>query len=399
MKKNSPKIALILLSAMTFLTNGDIYLSAPLLLSIGKDLNISIGSAALSVTSYMGAFAFFNLFFGPLGDRFGRSKILIFCSFGTSIFSCLCVFSSSITSLIILRAFNGAFAAGIMPVSVAIIGECFEDNKRQKAIASMIGIMILGGASASVIGGGLSFYLSWKSVYMIYGLGELVISFMLLFMLERQSGVVKKQNIVKMYTSVLKNKQVLYCLSLVGMSGVIVAGSFSFTGELIRGATGLNVFEIGIILSCFGIGGIVSSKISRYTDQLSIATLCIIAGVIGGVSIYSLSYTSLVPVFAIGLFLWGVAFVTIHSSYLSVAQDLIPGLRGTIMAMMSFSRLAGGTIGTLINKEVIELYRVNTIFIYDSILFCVFAVIAAKVLYSVKVMVGSDQSNTLILKG
>ncbi len=162
MKNKNSNTALLLLSAMTFLTNGDIYLSAPLLVSIGNDLNISISSAALTVTSYMGAFAFFNLFFGPIGDRFGRTKIIILCSFGTSIFSCLCFFVDSLPTLILFRAFNGGFAAGIMPVSVAIIGEIFEENQRQKAVASMIGIMILGGASASVIGGGLSFILSWK---------------------------------------------------------------------------------------------------------------------------------------------------------------------------------------------------------------------------------------------
>ncbi len=383
MKNKNSKTALLLLSAMTFLTNGDIYLSAPLLVSIGNDLNITVSSAALTVTSYMGAFAFFNLFFGPLGDRFGRTRIIILCSFGTSIFSCLCFFVDSLSTLVFFRAFNGGFAAGIMPVSVAIIGGIFEEKQRQKAVASMIGVMILGGASASVIGGGLSFILSWKSVYLIYGLAELFISFMLLFLLGRHSGSKKKLNVFKMYAEVLKNEMALYCLFLIGLSGLVVAGSFSFIGELIRGATGMNLFEIGVVLSCFGIGGIVSSKITRHTDRFPIVTLCIIAGLIGGFSIFSLSFTTSVPVFAVGLFLWGVTFVTIHSSYIAVAQNLIPELRGTIMALMSFSRLAGGTIGTLINKRVIELYQINYIFIYASILFCVFAIIAATVLNTI----------------
>ncbi len=383
MGKRNSKIALFLLSGMTFFTNGDIFLSAPLLVSIGNDLNITIASAALSVTTYMGAFAFFNLFIGPLGDRFGRTRIVILCSFGTSIFSCLCFFVDTLPSLLIFRAFNGAFAAGIMPVSVAIIGSVFDEDQRQKAVALMIGIMILGGASASVIGGGLSFFLSWKSVYLVYGLGELIISFMLLFMLERQKGASRQLNVFRMYSEVLKSKPALCCLFLIGLSGLIVAGSFSFTGELVRVATGLNLFEIGIVLSCFGIGGIVSSWISGYMDRFSIVTRCMIAGLTGGISIYCLSCTTSVPVFAIALFLWGVTFVSIHSSYISVAQDLLPELRGTVMALMSFSRLAGGTIGTLINKKVIELYQINYIFLYASVLFCIFAVLAAIVLHAI----------------
>jgi len=372
---------LYVLSAMCFLTNGDIYSSAPLLVSIGNDLQVSISSAALSVTSYMAAFGFFNLFFGTMGDRFGRTRIILLSSFGTSICSCLCVLAQTLPILILLRALNGAFAAGIMPISIAIIGEFFDDDsQRTKAIASMIGIMILGGASATFIGGSLSFFLSWKSVYLIYGLSELIISFFLILILEKENGTVKELNVIQMYTDVLNNKDVLACLLLVFMSGIIVFGSFSFSGELIRTATHLNLLKIGILLSFFGIGGIASSKIAKYIHSFRITTICLAAGAAGSISIYFLSFASMAAVFAAALFIWGMSFITIHSNYVSTAQNLIPELRGTVMAMLSFSMLAGGTVGTLINKKIIELYCINHIYIHTAVLFGVLAVLAAIIL-------------------
>jgi len=74
-KKSNQSKLLLLLSTMVFLTNGDIYSGAPLLIDIAGDLKIEVGSAALSVTSYMFAFGFFTIFLGPLGDRIGKTKI------------------------------------------------------------------------------------------------------------------------------------------------------------------------------------------------------------------------------------------------------------------------------------------------------------------------------------
>ncbi|WP_372715224.1 MFS transporter, partial [Ilyobacter sp.] len=63
---------LLILGSMAFLANGDNYAAAPLLINISKDLNLTVSTAAMSVTAYMLAFGVFTLLFGPLSDRFGK---------------------------------------------------------------------------------------------------------------------------------------------------------------------------------------------------------------------------------------------------------------------------------------------------------------------------------------
>lgn len=53
MNEKKASVTLLFLGFIGFLTNGDIYSSAPLLVEISSDLNISLSKAALSVTSYM----------------------------------------------------------------------------------------------------------------------------------------------------------------------------------------------------------------------------------------------------------------------------------------------------------------------------------------------------------
>ena len=81
MISNNPKKLLILLGSIAFLAQGDNYAAAPLIISIAEDLNLSIPSAALSITAYMLPFGIFTLFFGPLADRYGKAKILNIASF------------------------------------------------------------------------------------------------------------------------------------------------------------------------------------------------------------------------------------------------------------------------------------------------------------------------------
>jgi len=91
MESKQRNLVVILLGFMGFLTNGDMYSAAPMMINIAADLNISVSNATLSMTAYMFAFGLFTVILGPLGDRYGRKNILIISTLYTAIFSCLSV--------------------------------------------------------------------------------------------------------------------------------------------------------------------------------------------------------------------------------------------------------------------------------------------------------------------
>ncbi len=163
----------MLLGLMAFLANGDNYAAAPLLLNIAKDLNMNVETAAVSVTAYMLAFGAFTLLFGPLSDRFGKVKVINIAAIGTAVFSILGGFAFSLTSLVFFRAMNGAFAAGIFPVTMALGGQSFPDESRHKALGKVMGLMFLGGATATAwaapwptsdLGGWSISFTAWESL-------------------------------------------------------------------------------------------------------------------------------------------------------------------------------------------------------------------------------------------
>ncbi len=383
-QQKSNKI-LLLLGLIGFLANGDVYSAAPLLIKIAGDFNIQTSVAALSITSYMIAFGLFTVLIGPLGDRFGKSRIMLISSFGSAIFSCLCLFVSNINSLILIRFINGAFSAGLMPVSMAIIGEEFGEANRQTAIAKLMGMMTLGGASATIISGALAYFASWRMVYFIYGFAELLVAFLLLATLERQDGVLSKLNYFQVYRNVLTNNRVIWpVLTIVLLTGFSVFGSFAFSGELIKNAANADVWIIGLILAAFGAGGIAGSRLAMLIRPKLGNNICLIAGLIGAISLLAVSIVSNILWFVLAWFGFGISFIWLHSTMIMTAQSTRPGIRGTIMSLVSFGFFVGSGIGTLINRRFLEIVGVNFIFQVAAVIFLVLGLIALVTLNSIK---------------
>jgi len=369
MMEKKDRRMLLYLGLMGFFTNGDIYSGAPLIVKIAEDLSITVSSAALSVTAYMLTFGLFTLILGPMGDRYGKSKIMIISSFGTAIFSCLCIFANDIELLIFLRAINGALAAGNMPISMAIVGEKFQGEQLQGAVGKLMGWMLLGGAFATIIGGTISYIASWKGVYLAYGVAELIISFLLLSTLEPSKGTINNLNYFGIYGRVIGNGKLMSVVLLIIITGFTVFGSFTYTGELVSNHTDLNIISIGFVLAFFGIGGLVGSNVIERIRMKIANNVCIVAGILGSISLFQLSSATYYPLISLLLLAIGVMFVFVHSANLIMAQSIIPNMRGTAMALVSFGIFCGSGLGTLVNNRILEKSGVENIFISAAIIF------------------------------
>lgn len=366
-----------ILGLMAFLANGDNYAAAPLIINIAADLNLTVSVAAMSVTAYMIAFGVFTLLFGPLSDRFGKVKIINIAAIGTAIFSVLGAFSFNLPSLIFFRAMNGAFGAGIFPVTLALVGQSFDNQNRQKAIAKVMGLMFLGGATATIIGGALAYFGSWRLVYLAYGIAEFIIAMIMLKTLERDQPVVDQLNIFEAYKEPLSNFRFMRLVMTIFFVGFSVFGSFTYTGKLIQTATGYNLLVVGLILSLFGVGTVVGGRIAPNLRKKLKNGFLISAGVIGGVSLLTMALFNNVWLLSLALFGFGIAFIFLQSTLISTVQEKLPNRRGTAMSLASFNMFVGGAVGTSINAMVIETGSLATIYLSSAIIMLLVSMVAA----------------------
>lgn len=360
-----------LLGLMAFLANGDNYAAAPLLLNIAKDLNLSVETAAISVTAYMLSFGAFTLIFGPLSDRFGKAKVINIAAIGTAIFSILGGFAFNLTSLVFFRAVNGAFGAGIFPVTMALVGQSFDDSNRHKALGKVMGMMFLGAATATIVGGVLAYFGSWRLVYIVYGVGELILALLMLKLLEKDAPVVKKLNFVSAYKEPLTNYKFMRLVLTIFLVGFSVFGTFTYSGKLLQGITGYSVLGVGLILSLFGIGTVLGGRLAPKIKQKTGSSYFMIAGVIGFLAVLTLSISSNIYILSAGLFLFGLAFIFFQSALVATAQGMLPRMKGTAMSMASFNMFVGGAVGTSLNAKLISSYGISRIYLIAAILFLI----------------------------
>lgn len=355
------RTVVFLLGFLAFWANGDNYAVAPLLVNIASDLQLQISRASISVTAYMLSFGLFTILFGPLGDRFGRGRIIKIAAFGTAFFSVAGGFAFNLPSLITFRAFNGMFAAGIFPVTMALIGERFDAESRQDAIGSVMGMMFLGGATSILIGGVLAQFASWRIVYILYGIAELVLAFLILLKLPSEKGSAHI-HIIKTYGTALSNKGLLAVVGTIFFVGFAVFGTFSFSGHYVETVTGLPTVLTGLVLASFGAGTVIGGRKAGDIRKAFGRFFIPAAGVLGAAGLLLLAQFQHLGVIIPALFAFGLSFVFLQSTLVMTAQMKLPALRGTAMSLASLNMFLGGAIGTLVNGRIISLGTVSTIY-------------------------------------
>ena len=165
-ESNSFKKSVLLVSTFAaflvpFLTSA-VNLALP---SIGKELHANAISLGWVISSYILTSAIFLLPFGRLGDIIGRKKVFNIGILLFTLSTFLILFAHSIISLIILRIFQGFSSAMIFGTSMAILTSVFQPGERGRAIGINITATYLGLSLGPVIGGLLTHYLGWRSIF------------------------------------------------------------------------------------------------------------------------------------------------------------------------------------------------------------------------------------------
>ncbi|GGU62951.1 MFS transporter [Lentzea flava] len=135
--------------------------------SISTGLGASTADIQWMINAYSLALAGLLLTTGSLSDRFGRKKALLagLALFGAG--SAVAAYAGSSEALIAARGFMGVGAAMLMPGTLAVLMQLFDEKERPKAIGIWAAVTSLGFAAGPVIGGALIKNFWWGSVFLI----------------------------------------------------------------------------------------------------------------------------------------------------------------------------------------------------------------------------------------
>lgn len=136
----------------------------------------SLGKGALGPVFSAGLFGLMigALIFGPLADRIGRKKIIIFSTLTFGIGALVTAFVQDVNALFAIRFLTGLGLGGAMPNAIALTSE-FSPRRRR---ATMVMIMFVGFSIGAALGGLLAAALipqfGWRSAFIVGGVAPLI---------------------------------------------------------------------------------------------------------------------------------------------------------------------------------------------------------------------------------
>jgi DHA2 family multidrug resistance protein-like MFS transporter len=142
-----------------------LYLALP---QISADLNPSSTQQLWILDIYGFLIAGFLITMGTLGDRIGRRKLLMIGGAAFAVASTMAAYASSPEMLILTRAVLGIAGATLMPSTLALIRNMFQnDAQRTTAIAVWMSSFMIGSVIGPLVGGFMLERFWWGSVFLL----------------------------------------------------------------------------------------------------------------------------------------------------------------------------------------------------------------------------------------
>ncbi len=168
-KPINPNKALLTLCMAAFLVpfmGASINLALP---DIGKQFSLNAVTLSWISTAYLISTAIFQIPFARIADLVGRKRIFMSGVFLFSISSFLCGFSNSGFMLIAFRILLGLGSAMLFCTNIAILTSIFPASQRGKILGINTVVVYLSLASGPFLGGLLTHYLGWQSIFIVCG--------------------------------------------------------------------------------------------------------------------------------------------------------------------------------------------------------------------------------------
>jgi EmrB/QacA subfamily drug resistance transporter len=135
------------------------------LTSIQADLGASIEQLEWTVNAYVLSFAVLLMTAAALGDRYGRRRVFVIGLGLFTVASAACAVAPDAGSLIAARALQGAGAALLMPLALALLSAAFPPQLRPKALGIFGGVSGLAVALGPLLGGAVVEGVSWPWIF------------------------------------------------------------------------------------------------------------------------------------------------------------------------------------------------------------------------------------------
>ncbi|MET0517729.1 MAG: MFS transporter [Burkholderiaceae bacterium] len=363
-----PRPAIVCLSLAAFCSGVSLRVNDALLPRLAGEFGIGLGQAAQVISVFAIAYGLAQLLFGPLGDRYGKYRVIACACVACALSAGLCALSQGFEQLRLARLASGATAAAIIPLSMAWIGDVVDYERRQPVLARFLIGQILGLAAGVSLGGLAADHLGWRMPYLLL-CGLFAAIAVALFWInsrlpddaqtmrldEGQGQGSALRRMVADFAHVLAMRWARVVLLTVFLEGIFLYGPFAFIASHLHQRFDLSLSSAGALVMLFGAGGFVFALGSaRLVAWLGEAGL-----VRGGGALVSLALLTLALAPQWGwappaCLLSGLGFYMLHNTLQVNATQMAPERRGAAVSSFASCFFLGQSVGVSVGGLLVE---------------------------------------------
>lgn len=367
----------------------DNWFVSPALPAIACGLSVLPAAATVVLTAYMVPYGALQPVCGAIADRVGRLRLLRAIVLGLCAGTVLCAAAPSLELLVAARILTGCFAAGIISVSQAFVGDVVEPARRGGAVGMLMGITFTGQGLSAGLGGILTELVGWRVAFASFGILA-AMAWILLSTLREPDGAGSRTSggsggvsaagghgradgtageararaasgrrgtgaerpvvaflaaAVRIFLGPHRAVFLLAC-----STGVLFLGVYGLMGTFLNAVCGLGSTEAGLVMMLYGVfclvGGALSGRLGGRLGLPGVIAVGEASAVAAACALLASAATaSWVPALVAAGCL-GLGYILVQPTLVTLSMDADPGRAGLCTGLIGSGVFIGGGVGS-----------------------------------------------------
>lgn len=322
----------------------------PFVVSMSEEFRTSPESVALLASAFAVPFALVQPVLGPVGDALGKRRVIRAALCLLAVFTLLAPFAPDLASLAVLRGLSGAAAGGVMPLSLATVGDAVPMRERQVALSRLIVFAIAGQVGGGALAGVLAPFLGWRGVLGLCGAVALAAVAPMVFVPPPGPPEPRRRfepvGALRRYRMLFKLPAARVLYASVLAEGVFVFGAFPYFAPVLEARGQGGVLEAGLAVAAFGCGGFLFAALARtLLARIGQGRMVVLGGALAALALVGLGAAPSAAVFVAAGLVLGLGFYMVHNTIQTRVTEVAPEARGSAVALHAFHFYVGQSLG------------------------------------------------------
>lgn len=351
-----------LLSVATFSSMASQRICDAMLPELARYFSVGLPEAAQVVSMFAVVYGVVQLFYGPLGDRIGKLKVISFATLLCGVGSLLAMLAPTLPLLVLARMTMALGAAAIIPLTMAWVGDSLPQTLHQETLARVGVGTTMGIVAGQLMGGLFTDALGWRSAFAVLALLFGTVTLLLMRARRQQAAsgppatttspaqATRKQGgFVQQSMAIVLGPWSRLVLLVALIEGAVGFGVLAIWASHLHSSLGLSLTHAGMVVALFGVGGMLYMAAARTLIQrwgqvglvvggTSLAALCSCVIAFAGHWAFMLPASTAA----------GFGFFMFHNTMQANATQMAPQARGTAVSLFASFLFLGQSLGVVL---------------------------------------------------